>query len=71
MGPLIFGPENGYFRLSVSLVAPAAEEYSPPDSEVGMLIMGISEGLAWRCSDALRADKDFNPSGVETELAIA
>jgi hypothetical protein len=53
------------------LVAPADGEYSPPESEVGMLIMGILEGLGFGGLEALPADRDSSSSGVETEFATA
>lgn len=39
-GPLI-GPEKECFRCVLSFVPPAKFEYSPPEREVGMLMMGI------------------------------
>lgn len=39
-GPL-FGSENECFRCVWSFVPPAKSEYSPPDNEVGILMIGI------------------------------
>jgi len=53
-------------RLSV---APAKGEYSPPEREVGMLMMGMEHGLRLAvCASAVRAERS---SRVEALFARA
>ena len=69
-GPRI-GAEKEYFRREVSWVAPAKEEYSPAEREVGMDMMGMEGGLMGGFGVGGSVVKVRRVSGVVVLLDIA
>lgn len=64
-------PENECFWPVSSFVAPAKDEYSPPDREVGMQTIGTFDGLILSRFRGLVGQRVSSSACVETSFANA